>query len=460
MPPSLHSPPPAGFPPIHGRRRARNAVCLNAFTWALGNGLFSTSLIVYLVYDLCRNTPGIAVGTTIAWILALPRLVGVLRLAAPALIERSGNRKGFCIACYLIAAAILATIPVLLPCLLPVSASVGPLLALLIGTWGLYHLFQHFGYIALCAWVADLLTPEIRGRFFGMQEAAKLAGLIFGSLGAGFSTYAAARVLPPSTPSWTIYTAPACCGVACFILATLPLLSVPNTETKKASKIPKDGKAKTSFRAAFQEELRRIVHPLRVPGFALFLLFGCWLQLALGITQATERYFHISYMALPMLAVTCRESLTRFGQWTLGRLAGRRIDACGCRGPVSIALFCVATGSLCYAVIEPDSWMLIYVAGICWIFWVVVNVGIATTLLALAPPEERAASYALYFTATTLAFGLSTFLGGQILDGLCKNLADPIPALRVEFFCGYLLRLTAIPLFLWAVSRVESDKSR
>ena len=171
---------------------------MNAFAWGIGNGLVSTALIIYLVRDLCRGESNAAIGRTIALIVAAPRLMGVLRLLTRSLIDRSRNRKFFCICCFCIAPLILLAIPFLVPAMMgrrdmfepsffENRSSINAILALLAGVWCLYHLFEYFGTVALWSWIGDVVSPKIRGRFLGLREASMIAGQLLGFLAAGVS---------------------------------------------------------------------------------------------------------------------------------------------------------------------------------------------------------------------------------------------------------------------------------
>ena len=76
-----------------GRRRSIRCSYLNGGLWGAGNGLVSTTLVIYLARELGAEQIGLGV----SFILAAPLLVGMLRLGGPALIGRMADRKRFCI---------------------------------------------------------------------------------------------------------------------------------------------------------------------------------------------------------------------------------------------------------------------------------------------------------------------------------------------------------------------------
>src|SRR5882672_10247738 len=77
----------------------------NAALWAIGNGLISTLLVIYLASDLGAS------GLSLSLILAAPRFAGLLRLGVPALMARFRARKAVCIAAYMTSSIILCGVP-------------------------------------------------------------------------------------------------------------------------------------------------------------------------------------------------------------------------------------------------------------------------------------------------------------------------------------------------------------
>ena len=86
-------------------RRGLKLASINAAVWAIGNGLVSTALVIYLANDLGAR------GLAISFILAAPHFAGILRLATPALIKLTGSRRIVCLAAFLLSTAVLWTVP-------------------------------------------------------------------------------------------------------------------------------------------------------------------------------------------------------------------------------------------------------------------------------------------------------------------------------------------------------------
>ena len=130
--------------PIFARRRARRLAVWNAAVWSIGNGLASTTLIIYLARELHAERLGLGIGL----IVAAPQIAGLLRLGAPAMIDRLGNRKRFCIGTFLLGALVLLALPwVCAPGRLPSPRWSASALVLL---WCLYHLYGFQFKLARC----------------------------------------------------------------------------------------------------------------------------------------------------------------------------------------------------------------------------------------------------------------------------------------------------------------------
>ena len=164
--PSSHSP----------RRRSIQAFYRNGACWGLGNGLVSSSLIVYLAREFQ------ATGFAVSLILATPRLVGVLRLGAPILIDAIGRRQAFCVRMFLAAAIVLLLLPVV--CAPDTLPSPQLSLTILVAMWTLYHFLEFLGLVALWSWIGDVVPDAIRGRFIGWRgallNAFQVAGMLIG----------------------------------------------------------------------------------------------------------------------------------------------------------------------------------------------------------------------------------------------------------------------------------------
>lgn len=205
--------------PVLQHRRAQRLAVWNAALWAVGNGLASTTLVVYLARELHAERLGLGIGL----IVAAPQIVGLLRLGAPALIERLGGRKPFCLTAFLLSALLLLTLPW-------VCAGPAPFAQLVAGgiilLWCLYHLFQYLATVGLWSWLADLAPERVRGRFLGRRQRWFMAGEAAAALAAGLFVWKLQQ-MQPGLPKWLPYGISAGLGAGLMIAALVPLALMP-----------------------------------------------------------------------------------------------------------------------------------------------------------------------------------------------------------------------------------------
>jgi MFS family permease len=164
------SPESPSRPTVRRRHQARNWLYGHAVLYAISTGLTSSTLVIYLIFGL--NAPRIALG--VALIKAAPNLAGLLRLATPALIERLGDRKRFCVGTYVVSGLVLLALPLAaVPGWIP-SASKS--LWAIVLLWCAYHVLEYLGAVALWSWIGDLVPWRTRGRFLGRRERWMVAG--------------------------------------------------------------------------------------------------------------------------------------------------------------------------------------------------------------------------------------------------------------------------------------------
>lgn len=415
--------------------RIRFAAYLHAFFWGLGTGLFSAHLLRYLVRDLCHGQPNARVATTIAWIIAAPRLAGVLRLFVPTLMDRSGNRKRFCIGHFLAAPIVLTGLPLLLPALVRQAHQTGWIdlaLALLVVFWCVYHLLDYFAVVSLFSWYGDLVGEKRRGAFLGARESWLIAGMALGLSGVGIYSHQVIDRLPEIVPKWKGYLGPAAIGLAALFLSVFPLTAIPEIPWKRDT------------RQGFVRRLKTdVLEPLADTRFAAFVFFGCWVQMSQAFTQGIQYAFSMNVIGISMMTGLGMSTTTRVGQWIAGPTAGKLSDRLGTAPVMMSSLILAACGSLFYYFAEPGTWWLLFGAALAWIFWVGVNIGVMKTVLDLAPEGRNSSYLAVYFTLTTLTFALFTLFGGHLI---------PRGYERLGFLCSFELRLAAVPV-LWFVFR-------
>jgi MFS family permease len=382
---------------VVARRRARRLAYWNGAIWAIGNGLASSTLVIYLALELGAGQ----IGLGISLILAARQVVGVLRLGAPAMIGRLLDRKRFCVGTYLISALVLLGLPwVAAPGVLP---SPEDSLAALVVLWCVYHLLQYLATIALWSWLADLVPLRIRGRFLGRRERWMVTGEALAMLLSGLFAWWWKQT--HSRPAWWIgYAIPAGVGACCMIGALLPLAAIPRLAT---SRIVRAGAT-----------LRAMGAPFCDGRFLRLVLFGCWFSFFNGVTQSAQNIYPVRVLGISLFLMLGLQTGMRGGQLSISPYAGKLADRIGNRPVMLASLLLVAAGPLFFLVATPRQWWWFVGAWIVWIAYAGLNVCLPNLMLKLSPAESNTPYIAAYYTVTGLCYAASTIVGGALLDWL------------------------------------------
>jgi len=411
--------------PIFLRRAARDAFCRNAFLWGVGNSFVNSTFVIYFLKALVPNaSASAALGTAIAWTVAAPRLIGLLRLLTPAAIGWVGGRKRLCVGCAFLAPLILLALPLGSPFFesLATSGNGLNLAFLLIGAlWALHHLVEYVATTALWSWMGDVVTPASRLRFFARRERRLLLGKLVGLAGVGAFAYLQRSPLFPSdffaADAWKI--ALPLLGVVFLIVSAFPLFRAPEICVERADN------------PGVFNALRNLCAPLRSPSFLSLVLFGAAIQAILGFTQSPQYYFRTSVLQLSLFASLASSAFINVGQWQNADRAARFVARWNAPTACFAALSVVALGFFLYAAAPTNAWLVVFVAALCWIAWVVVNIALNNEITRRSAPAERSAFVSFYFAATALAFGLASMVGGRVFDRV-RALAAEEPTLGLE----------------------------
>jgi MFS family permease len=416
---------------IEGSQRRRAIVRLygNAFFWGLGNGLVSTSLVSYLA-----GTYG-AQGFWIGLIIAAPRLVGVLRIATPALMRLVGNRRRFAVIAYLASAAFLVILPFAsAPEVLP-SRQLS--LAVLVVLWTAYHCCEFLGTIAIWSWIGDLVPRTIRGRFVGKRGAWINAGQVLGMIaGAAFTLgwqFYLDVTSQPANP-WLGYVGCVICGAFMFAIAALMLARIPNVSPSTPPEV---------------SGWREIWLPFRDRAFLRYLAYGGWFSLANGITGSAQMIFQMSVLNISYATRLAMDGTSQGVQSTVMPWIGREIDRRGNVPVLVISQLLVAAGLLFFLVATPDAWWLVAGAYLLWVAYAGINVAMPNLVLSLTQQESYAAYASAWFAWTQLVYAISSLIGGMLLDWLSTHWGETSRFLgnpgyfAAIFMLGFVLRLVA-----------------
>ncbi len=413
------------------RRTALRGFYENAALWGLGNGLVSSSLIAYLAGNYGAK------GFAVSLILAAPRLIGVLRLATPVLMEWVGNRRRFTVQTFLASAIILLALPMIsAPGVLPTPTTS---LAALVICWTCYHLCEFLGVIAIWAWIGDAVPRRVRGRFVGNRSAimntCQVVGMIAGAVGTSLWQQHSIATNQPEN-SWLAYVACVSCGALLFALATLPLLRVPNVAS-----------AQSPNRSRWQE----ILLPFRDRAFLRYLAYGGWFSLANGLPATAQFLFQMRALNISYAERLALDGTSQGMQSAVMPWIGRVIDRRGNVPVLVVSQLLVACGMLFLVVATPDYRWWLAGAYALWIAYAGINVAMPNLVLTLAQRESYATYAAAWFAWTQLVYALSTLAGGLLFDWASVNWQGSATFGGVEhfvaiFMIGFVLRLIAVGL--------------
>ena len=419
--------------PIAQRRRARRLAYINGSLWALGNGLISGTLVVALAIQLGLSRDE---GLWISLIKAAPHLAGVLRLGAPALVGRLGDRKAVCIGAYFLSALPLLAIPlVVVPGLWPSSeAAIGAL----VGPWCGYHLLEYVATVLFHAWLADIAPVRIRGRFLGRRERWMVMSQAVSMLAAAALNHVWKEA--QCSPDWAASAVTAAVGTLFLIAALVPLMRMPAAAGRAAL-----GRS-TPWAA--------LVRPLVDRRFVALLAFGGWFSFCSGLVQSPQEIYPYRVLGMTVASLLILRTLMRVGQYALSPWFGRLTDRIGYRPILAACLPIVAAGTLFYQAAAPEHPGWIAGAWAAWIAYAGINIALPGLMLKTSPDENRAAYVAAFYTLSGLCVAAGTVAGGYLfdaIDGWQLVLADgrfTLERYGLFFTGGWLARTAGVAILL------------
>ncbi|MBA2114312.1 MFS transporter [Bremerella alba] len=398
----------------------------NAGIWALGNGLVSTTLISFFAQSLGAQSGAIS------WIIAAPKLVGVLRWFAPSLLKFGGGYRITSVGPFLLSTVFLLLLPLSsVPGIWP-SPSVA--IAAIVVCWCMYHLAEYCGYVVFIAWLMQLVTPEIRGRFFGLRERWLTAGNLAGFLFAGILG-AALRNGFEVDLRWIAYPLLAIFGAFAIGFSVLPLRRIPEPENDIPPNLSliEDWKYWSRPRARW------------------FLLYGTWFSAANGLFSTLLYIYPYRALDLSLFLPLTMAASMRLGQSIISRPVGVTIDRFGWRSVMICGQVLIALGPFLFSFGTVG-----YVAGnLIWIAYALINVALPIAIVDGRHDRSAAPPLALYFAWTGLVYGLTALAGQLVADFFVSTqYRQDSASYDTYFIVATLARLSAVlPLVLLPADR-------
>jgi MFS family permease len=399
---------------------------VNAFLWAVGNGLVSTQLVVYFANEFGAK------GLAVSFILAAPRFAGVLRLGVPAVMARIQHRKAVCLAGFMASALVLCALPSV--ALVQRHLTQLQALTLLVASWCIYHLLEYAAVVALWSWLGDLTPSRIRGRLLGGRERWLVLGRIGGIGASALLTIIWGHRLPIA-PRWQPLALSAAAGALMMGLALVPLAVMPSAESTRSA-VPR-------------LPWRSLVLAVTDPAYRRLLAFSVCFALASGITLSAQQLYPIRVLAIPYsslfgLSSIALSTLMWSGQSLIAPHVGRLADRFGNRRLMAVSLMIASSGLLFFWGATPERAGLIVGSYLAWIAYAGLNVGLDNMKLKLAPADNNAPYLAAYHAVGDLANGVAILLGGLLYDRLAQGGSDVLALYAKLFLCGWLARTATV----------------
>lgn len=402
----------------------------NGLLWALGNGLVSTMLVVYLALELGAGS------VAIAWLLAAPRIAGVLRLSAPALL-RAGSRFGvgrkpICLIGFLLSGLMLFAVPAAAWGINDATpeATRTARIAMLAFAWCIYHVLQYLASVALWSWIGDLYPRRLRSRLLGVRE----RWLTLGSVG-GVAASIALTLLWQRTTGNATARVPLATSAATGSLMMLWAL-VPLAQTSSYG---------TTLNALPEAPWRTLRRALAEKPYRRLMAYSCWFGFANGLS-ATAQGMYPKAIGIDYARLQTYQAGMWMGQSAIAPWCGRMVARHGAKRVLLPAQLLVATGPLWYWMASPEQPGWIAVAWLVWIGYAAINVGLDTLKLNLANPTNNTPYLAVYHAVSDLVNASTVLMGGLLFETL--KVGDSF-ALRVYaglFLAGWACRTLATAL--------------
>ncbi len=355
-------------------------------------------------------------------------------LLANPVLNRVGSRRRFClftlgaVRCLRMAVAAL-----------PVMIYAGISRDVLFGWYAACALLSaFFGFsaeISRRSWIADLVPPDQRGRFFGRRMAIVLLVQAVVLLGGGqildASRTATGQELVGLTVLIGMGAALGWCGWVLLYRAPEPAFARPRRRTGL---------------------VRSLALPFRRPRFRPLLLVAGWHYFAMGLCGTFFDYYMRDHLEMSWTWIA-RVNVIGFLVAMAGApLYGAWADRAGARRVLSVTVLVKGIFPALWILVAPQWWWAAFLvvllrtfnsAGmICWM----------RLSLGLSPPRNQAAFLAMHQVVTGLGIAAGAFVGGGLAEWLRLEHFRPVVLgfsvvpLHVVFILSTVLRLSALPM--------------
>jgi hypothetical protein len=384
--------------------RVRWAACANAALWALGNLLTTGGFLTYFVKGLAPPP------TAMTALLVVPETFGLAGLLVPHLLGAGAAHRTI----WWVGQVVARSLGLLVPVVALALGESHPSLAAwsIVALVALASVAHSLSFNALMGWLTRLAPGTEWGKLFGRRQLASVLMLLCIAAPVGrLVDYL--KVTSGLHPAW-IYAPLFALGVACQLLALVPLLRLP-VERLAGAPAPQNDfvpfESVTPRSARFRDLWAN--RPLRQ-----WLVANWWLAAFAGLTQSVFFTLRVDLLAIGLGTYYLLEATLRAAQIPLYEWAGRRSD----RGldRANVQLGCLLTALACAAPIlaTRETWWLMFVSQLLFAGWAWINVSGPNGLFRLSGDNHRDLAFAWYHNVAGLLAGLTGLAGGLTLTSL------------------------------------------
>ena len=384
--------------------RVRRAACANAALWALGNLLTTGGFLTYFVKGLAPPP------TAVTALLVVPETFGLAGLLVPQLLGAGVSRRTL----WWMGQVVARSLGLLVPVVALALGTSHPSLAAwsIVALVALASVAHSLSFNALMGWLTRLAPGMEWGKLFGRRQLASVLMLLCIAAPVGrLVDYL--KATSGLHPAW-IYAPLFMLGVACQLLAIIPLWRLPGEHSPPSS----EPSLESVQAEAIAPGSPRFGDLWADPPLRQWLLANWWLAAFAGLTQSVFVTLRVDLLAIGLGTYYLLEATLRAAQIPLYEWAGRRSD----RGldRANVRLGCLLTALACAVPIlaTRDTWWLMFVSQLLFAGWAWINVSGPNGLFRLSGDSHRDLAFAWYHNVAGLLAGLTGMAGGLMLTEL------------------------------------------
>ncbi len=374
----------------------------------------------------------------VALLMSIPLLAQVMNIFSVHAIEHFGRRKWIS-GIFSVMGRSLWALLAIIPLIQSLSSNA---ILLTIIVFGILSAMLSFSSTPWLSWMADLVPPHIRGRYFGRRNMVMGMVTMFVSIGAGkiLDYYKLQNSLEVG------YFIVLMIAVVCGILAFIFLARQPEPPYQRMPSYNF-----TSY----------VLQPFHVRRFRRLLYFYLFFIFAMGISSS---YFPV------YLLKTLKWSFSNLALLSIGSsiltlatqpLWGRIIDRVGNKPVITITVMGILPLPILYLIATPQfSWFIWLDMVFTGIFWAGFNLVMFNMLIYTLPQQGRPAFLAVQAALAGITNFIAMILGGflaQLLSSITFNISGyTFINYHFLFFATLALRILSIPL----INRMEEPEAK